>query len=142
MGDNLSLKGVAPRNWPEGSTWDNVPGAYNPGTKTVVAGTASEHGSESLLIHETGHAIGDLLGFNDSSELKSAHERLFDKLNPYLKGTGESVKEVKPGNEAGRQELLAEGLAVFLQKGETEAIKRFDAQFVDFIKNKVLAATS
>lgn len=134
MAGNEDLKGVQPRNWPSGSTWEEVPGAYNPNNKTVVAGTAAKHGSEALLIHETGHAVGDLLGFNDSSELKSAHKRLFDKLNPYLKGIGE------PGNQAGRQELFAEALAVLLKEGESVATQKFDAEFVSFLKNKVLVS--
>lgn len=132
MAGNEDLKGVQPRNWPQGSTWEEVPGAYNPNNKTVVAGAAAKHGSEALLIHETGHAVGDLLGFNNSSEVKSAHKRLYDKLNPYLKGEG------APGNEAGRQELFAEALAVLLEDGESVAIQKFDAEFVGFLKNKVL----
>ena len=134
MAGNEDLKGVQPRNWPQGSTWEEVPGAYNPNNKTVVAGAAAKHGSEALLIHETGHAVGDLLGFNNSSEVKSAHKRLFEKLNPYLKGEG------GPGNEGGRQEMFAEALAVLLEDGESAAIQKFDAEFVGFLKNKVLVS--
>ena len=131
MGSNSDLKNVVPRNWPEGSKWENVPGVYNPNHKSVVAGTLAAHGSEGLLSHETGHAVGDLLGFDNSSDLKEAHKRLYDKISPYLKGSS-------PGALDGRQEMFAEGLATLLEDGEAKAVSKFDQQFVDFLKNKVL----
>jgi len=63
-----SLSGERPRNWPEGKTWDSVPGAYLPRHKTVAIATVAKadgqrcvppfgqlHGSRSLAVHETLH---------------------------------------------------------------------------------------
>lgn len=62
-----SLSNVRPTNWPEGYTWDDVPGAYIPASRTVVIATieadgrrrvpsyGSGHGSRSLAVHETLH---------------------------------------------------------------------------------------
>jgi hypothetical protein len=63
-----SLSGERPRNWPEGKTWDSVPGAYLPRHKIVAIATVAKtrgercvppfghlHGSRSLAVHETLH---------------------------------------------------------------------------------------
>ena len=67
------LKGVVPRGWPPGSTWDSVPGVHMGGTKEVVIGTMDDgagkrkvpgpgegpakHGAYNLIAHEGGHAF-------------------------------------------------------------------------------------
>jgi hypothetical protein len=65
------LKGVQPRGWPPGATWDSVPGVANSSRNEVViavighgttAGahvpqTGEGHGSANLVIHEVAHAI-------------------------------------------------------------------------------------
>jgi type VI secretion system secreted protein VgrG len=65
------LKGVAPRGWPLGKMWDDVPGAYLPDRNAVVIattdagkaralrvpGTGEGHGSMNLVVHEAAHAI-------------------------------------------------------------------------------------
>lgn len=54
------LRGVQPRGWPEGSTWDQVPGV---GTASGMASNpnrerkGSGHGEDSLSLHELGHVI-------------------------------------------------------------------------------------
>jgi len=63
------LHGVQPRNWPAGSTWDIVPGAYIPELHKVVIATQPTpgggfhvpvygelEGSRSIVIHESMHA--------------------------------------------------------------------------------------
>jgi len=66
------LKGVLPRGWPAGSTWDSVPGVYSGSVKKVVVGTMEKdgkrhvpgqgegpipHGTPDLIGHEGGHAF-------------------------------------------------------------------------------------
>lgn len=66
------LKGVQPRGWPAGSTWDSVPGVYSGTVKKVVVGTMEKdgkrhvpgkgegpipHGTPNLIGHEGGHAF-------------------------------------------------------------------------------------
>jgi hypothetical protein len=95
------LRGVTPRGWPDGTTWDNVPGLHDPSTNRVILGGQGAHGSGSLAVHETGHALDHAMGdASDSVEFR----QLYDKMgttNPYL---------AQPG-VAGRQETFAEGLA-------------------------------
>ncbi len=53
-------KGVRPNGWPEGSTWDTVPGMYEKKFNIVTIATSGKyqdiHGSYNLTLHETGHA--------------------------------------------------------------------------------------
>src|SRR5690242_4531611 len=65
------LKGVQPRGWPPGATWDKVPGSNTPDKNEVViavighgtpAGphvpnTGEGHGSVNLAAHESTHSI-------------------------------------------------------------------------------------
>jgi hypothetical protein len=67
------LKGVQPRGWPAGDTWDKVPGVHMGNTKEVVVGTMDDgtgkrkvpgpgegpvtHGAYDLIGHEGGHAF-------------------------------------------------------------------------------------
>jgi hypothetical protein len=55
-----------PRGWPPGSAWQGVPGVYDNSSKNqvvivvhdgVVPPTGQGHGSENLVLHETGHAL-------------------------------------------------------------------------------------
>jgi hypothetical protein len=74
------LAGVHPRNWPEGMTWDAVPGCYLPDEKNVAIATIGDsfdrrvplkgekHGSFDLVVHEVMHAddyVAD--GHNDQT---------------------------------------------------------------------------
>lgn len=62
------MAGVHPRNWPEGVTWDSVPGCYLPDERNVAIATIGDgadrrvpssgekHGSFDLVVHEVMHA--------------------------------------------------------------------------------------
>lgn len=93
------LSGVQPRGWPDGMTWDDVPGCYSPSTKQVIVGTMDDggkrkvpgpgegpikHGTPDLIGHEAGHAF-------DASDgaLKSTNAA-------FLKARGGDVKLGKP----------------------------------------------
>lgn len=135
MAENSELRNQKPRNWEETSSWDDVPGVYNPGDKTVAIGVGG-NGSQALAIHELSHAIGDLFKLDKTSEMKDHHKRLYDKIDTYLKGIG------NPGNDAGAEETFAEGLATLLKDGEEKAISRFDKPFIDYLKKEVLNQTT
>lgn len=81
------LRGVTPRGWPPGSTWDMVPGAGGdpviistmtaPDGGRMIPPTGHGHGSTSLLRHEFAHALGrtGALGVTDrSSDFVAAYE--------------------------------------------------------------------
>lgn len=118
------LRGMRPRGH-EGGTWDRVAGCYDNSGRQVIAGVGA-HASVSLALHEFGHAVGDSLGLDYSDELITHHQRLHAKLQPYLQQDG-------PGGYAGRQELLAEGLALAIMD-EDDARRLYDDEFVDWIK--------
>lgn len=130
MAKNDELRELKPRNWSEGSSWNDVPGVYNPNDRTVAI-SIGNHGSESLSIHEVAHAIGDLFKLDKSKEMIEHHKRLFNKVEDYLKG-GDT-----PGNRAGTEEMFAEALATLLDDGEEKAVKRFDQPLIDYIKKEV-----
>lgn len=131
LDSNKKLKGKHPRGWSKGKTLNVVPGAFSPNFNSICAGKG-EHASSSLILHETGHAIGSLLGYYNHPSLIADHKRLFNKLSPYYQQEG-------PGGEAGREELLAESIAVFLKYGKKKAIKEYDKKYIQFIENVVLA---
>jgi hypothetical protein len=65
------LRGVHPRDWPAGKTWDSVPGAYTQDRNEVVVATTGHgtpagahvpgygegHGSANLTVHEAMHGV-------------------------------------------------------------------------------------
>jgi SPP1 gp7 family putative phage head morphogenesis protein len=126
-------KGKSPRGWPEGMTWDIVPGGYDRKQKHVIAGNGS-HGSVSLLLHEYGHAVGHTLGYDYDQRLIDIHTEIFPKLIPYLQQGG-------PGGKAGVEELLAEGFADTVLS-RYEATKKYGKEFVDYIENSVFTLES
>jgi hypothetical protein len=106
MAKNLS--GIQPRGWESDATWDIVPGAYQSGSSTVIVGSgehARNHGSVSIAIHESMHAVQDMLFETDHTrELDRIHRKHYDSLRPYQQQGG-------PAGSAGAKELWAEGAA-------------------------------
>jgi hypothetical protein len=117
------LRGVRPRGWPPGKTWDSVPGLNDRGSNSVIIATrkgripptGDGHGSHNLVLHEVGHAVGNTLdaasgGENDPKFL-AARNKDKAKLSPY---------ENQPG-AAGVQETYAESFARFYGKDPNDA---------------------
>jgi hypothetical protein len=113
------LKGVRPRGWGEGQTWDIVPGLHSGSDKLVLAGNEGRHGATSLLLHETGHALDfawrptqTVGGYYARASLTPQFREAYtaavqagDIRTPYL----------LQGGGAGEQEAFAEGVAVLLR---------------------------
>ena len=100
------LDGVIPRGWPPTKSWNDADGAYDKDHKRVLMGKAHPDvamGTKSLALHETGHMIGDILGYDNSQELIKFHQELYPLLDPYSQQGG-------PGALAGRQEFFAEAI--------------------------------
>ena len=110
------LKGVHPRGWKPGKTWDNVPGVNNNTRNEVViavvghdtpAGphvpkTGEGHGGVNLVAHEATHSIDrGSPSPSQSDDFRKAREADMDKLSDYEKQAG----------EAGPQETYAESAA-------------------------------
>ena len=110
------LAGEHPRGWPEGMTWDTVPGCFdtnrhkvlvatraNPAGARAIPPTGDGHGSVDLLLHETMHGHDFLKGHRilKSDEFETAYRADFDRLGSYERQDG----------DAGRQEAYAESAA-------------------------------
>jgi hypothetical protein len=114
------LRGVQPRGWPNGLTWDSVPGLFYLQTNEVVlavvghgtpAGphipaTGEGQGSANVILHETAHGL-DMAGgtpfVSANPTFVAARNRDLDKLTPY---------ERQP-SPAGEEETFAESAARF-----------------------------
>jgi len=110
------LKGVTPRGWPEGSTWDSTEGCYDFKTKKVVNcetnkplfKTAFSKSSrpEFVFKHETGHAVDDALDdFSKTEEFVAAHRKDVAKIITEQK---ERYTYFTQAGEQGAQETFAE----------------------------------
>jgi SPP1 gp7 family putative phage head morphogenesis protein len=107
------LRGVRPRGWPPGSTWDKVSGcgAARPGDPIILGdltemlGGRTGSGSASTALHEVaGHGIDAIVKWSESSEWKAAQREVWDLLPPYQRQGGK-------GAAAGMQEFVAESIA-------------------------------
>ena len=112
------LKGVQPRGWPDGQTWDGVPGTYEPTKNEVVIATVGHdtpagahvpasgegHGSQNLVIHETMHGV-DYTG--DGGKLSGGEE--FNKARDDDLGTLSAYESQAGG--PGQEETYAESAA-------------------------------
>ena len=121
------LKGVKPRGWPPGSTWDSVPGLNQPNSKeTVIAvighaagkarvpKTGENHGCYNLVLHEGSHAIDmNGLAISRSTGPNFQKSRTSDL-------TTLSAYEQQSGN-AGLEETYAESGSRFFGKDPNDA---------------------
>ena len=126
LDDNQRLRGVRPRGWPEGSTWQDVAAGYDPERRMAAVWSAEPTGSASEMLHEYGHAVGHLLEYYDDPRLIAAHRRLYGELLTFYRQGG-------PGGAAGRSELLAEGFAIYLKKGRQGCVQEYDEGFAAFL---------
>lgn len=112
------LKGVHPRGWPAGQTWDIVPGVFLPDHNEVVVATIGHgtpagahvpvtnegHGSANLTIHESFHGVdmggGGAMRSADA-DFNTARTADIGTLSPYEGQAG----------SAGQQETYAESAA-------------------------------
>lgn len=110
--DDLSAyRGVQPRGWSAGKTWNDVPGAYSRGQKVLVAGDGAPHGSRSILGHEGGHAMDDAFGLASDTRVRRMYSQTRDirALSPYyLQEEG-----------AGLSEWIAESMAIVYNPNPT-----------------------
>ncbi len=117
------LKGVKPRGWPPGMTWDSVPGLYDSASNRVIIATkdgkvpptGQGHGSANLVLHEVGHAIDAMGGgMSNNADFLQARAKDLGNLTAYEKQEG----------NAGREETFAEDMARFYG-GQADHAKNF-----------------
>jgi type VI secretion system secreted protein VgrG len=112
------LKGVRPRGWPPGSSWDNVPGLYDENKNEVIIATTGHgtkggahvpttgegHGSQNLVLHESAHALdkgGKGANQSAGADFNKARDADAKTLSPYESQAG----------AAGQEETYAESAA-------------------------------
>jgi len=136
-----SLRGVQPRGWPAGSTWDNTDAVHLPSRRLLVFAEKRRTRSgdivpssrvESVFRHEVGHAFDRATGAaglyqSAGASFMFAYHRDVTRmeaqnriaLNYYLQR-----------GAAGRQEAFAEAFAILLGGGSDEANRtRFENGF-------------
>jgi hypothetical protein len=131
------LRGVQPRGWPPGSTWDSVPGLYDGGHKEVVIAThaidggrgvpstGDGHGSFNLVLHESLHAYDGVTGASADAAFSAARNSDSGALSAYEQQAA----------DAGRQETFAETGARFYGgdaglQGERPSLSRYYRDYV------------
>lgn len=116
------LRGVQPRGWPPGATWDQVPGLYDPSRKAVIIATVEAeggqrevpprgelHGAYDLVLHETGHSFDFRKVLDKKGSPNAAFGKAYEADRASLQARGESYL-LQPGS-AGREEAWAESFA-------------------------------
>ena len=131
---NQLLRGVKPRGWPEGKTWDIVAGSYSPRKNQVVVshklGNLGGSTSDSVMMHEVGHAVGYQLGYDTHPKFAAAYQKALatKSLNPYLR---------QPG-AAGQEEFFAEVFSTTMVN-EVNARLLYGDEAVNFIKDEIVS---
>lgn len=130
-----SLKGVRPRGWKRG-TWDDVGGMYDSGSKEILAGKTLNSGSASTVLHEAGHAIGELGGYDNLPEVIAAHNEFFDRTSsPEDAAYYDYFRQGGRGGLAGREEFFAESLAQTIKDKEL-ARSNYGENIVSFLEKE------
>jgi hypothetical protein len=118
------LKGVQPRGWPPGATWDNVPGVYLGDERAAVIATRDDgaghrrvpptgdgHGSFNVVLHELGHGLDDRDAFGEKpGDEKSEFRKAYDADLQSLRDHHEDYLLQAP--PAGPEEAWAESFAM------------------------------
>ncbi|MDN2488111.1 hypothetical protein MML63_20980, partial [Kosakonia sacchari] len=139
--DRRQLKGITPRGWPEGVTWDTVPGLGALGQEadasihpdeTIIAVSQNEqgawllaegHSSTNLVLHEYAHALDRSLGEKAQMGEKGAGDigDFLSKRRSFVSVWEQDLGHTDPtsddnyywqgGSESGAEEAFAEGFS-------------------------------
>lgn len=87
------LKGVTPRGWPAGSTWDMIPGIGS--TSSLALGdSALKNNAWSLAIHEATHSVDFQTKFTNTREFQEAFNA--DRGRPHPKDSNGTYRTSYP----------------------------------------------
>lgn len=124
------LKGVTPRGWPAGKTWDSVPGVGAFGAfrgaviavkldangKWVVPKAGDGHNAANLVLHETAHAVDRIVGEDrNGGQYLSNRKSFLAAWQGDFHSLGDDYYK-QGGAQAGREETFAEGIAKYYEK--------------------------
>lgn len=96
------LKGVTPRGWPEGMTWDNAPG-ISPDHIPIIGcfSKPKAEGIDVMVRHETGHLLDKSFiprircRFTDTPGYKEVYSADLSGLKPKLKEYGLKINDIQ-----------------------------------------------
>lgn len=118
------LKGVQPRGWPKGTSYDDVAGVFNPQTATVVLGNipgAINTPVSNFAFHEFGHGIDSLEKKISLVSTEDSFAALHSEFKKFASASGHLnnyyVQTATPG--AGASEFFADGFRAYM-KAQTE----------------------
>lgn len=124
-----SLRGVQPRGWPPGSTWDEADGAYNRSEKLVISTELMKTRTQpsvdresprvaGVIRHEFGHGIDDAWGsYSTTPEFTAAWAEDSKNMSMLGRLTGAYFVQEPP---AGPSEAFAELLGLSLGTATTD----------------------
>jgi hypothetical protein len=115
------LKGVTPRGWAPGSTWDEADGLYNNSVGEVIVTEETTHGKShrtaGVVRHELGHAVDEAWG-----ETKGEPSGLYCNSPEFQAAYEADMKEAAAGPDA-------PSLAYYLQPGAAGRSEAFAETF-------------
>jgi hypothetical protein len=118
---------------PCGITWNEARGAYLPSRREILLGTGS-HGYRETALHEIGHALGDLNGYESSYLL--AREYAFQADGVFGRNRAFYPNGCKSAR--GRKEFFAESVS-FAIINRAKALRLFGPEYAAFLLEEVLA---
>lgn len=117
---------------PRGATWSDARGAYISSRKEIILGTGSR-GYEGTAAHEVGHALGELMGYDNSL-------RLAVEYRAKSRGSLRKVSAYYPDGrltDRGKKEFFAETVSLgIMSRGSLKAF--FSDAYYTFIVEDVL----
>jgi len=113
------LKGVAPRGWPAGATWDAVDGCWSSGKDEIIVAEqrqligsgnwVASGRTDEVLRHETGHTVDfTIKTMSEHQDFKNAYDA--DSQAIPAADKNQMAYFLQPG-AAGREEAAAESVA-------------------------------
>lgn len=101
--------------------------------RVIVMGTLGDDALRAHdMLHEFGHAAGHLLELNDHPMLIEHHRDLhvWMRLPTYYRG-------IRPGDERGRREFLAEAVRDRIPLGDASASRRYGRTFMQWLNSEL-----
>jgi len=123
-----TLRGIQPRGWPDGTTWEHTDAVHIPAKRLLVfaekrrnreGAIVASSRVENVLRHEVGHAFDRALGkkndyYSSDSAFISSYFRDLSRMNT---NDRQELHYYLQRGPAGRQEAFAEAFAIHLGGG-------------------------
>lgn len=134
-----SLAGTRPRGWPEGTSYDDVAGCYNPQSGTVVLGNILEGRNtpvSNFAYHEFAHGLDALTKkvslLSQEDRFTSLHQRFSEDASKVGKLNNYYVQSGTPG--AGASEFFADSYRAYA-KAQVRANNGFPEERNGVVRN-------